>query len=138
MIGSGRRCWKGRCQLEGLEGTSDSDVVAGAVGSVINCKGWNRTLLTEGLDPDVVDGRDVGFGRCCWSGWIRQWTVIGWVGRRLEEMLSCDPIRLFPYVDWKGWIRTTIGRVGSGRQLEGMLLLLIVPIAVVDCPNQHC
>ena len=49
---------------EGLEGTLDSDVVAGAVGSVINCKGWIRTLLLEGtlllivpIDAVVVDCR---------------------------------------------------------------------------------
>ena len=87
-----RKYWKGRwirtLLLEGtssigrertllLEGTLDSDVVAGR--DVVNWKGWEGT--------DVVEGRDVGFGRCCWKGrWIRTLLLegtssIGRVGR---------------------------------------------------------
>ena len=46
--------WKGR-RSEGLEGTSDSDVVAGMVGFVVNCKGWIRTLLLIVPIDVVVD-----------------------------------------------------------------------------------
>ena len=64
------------------------------------------------LDPDVVAGRGL------------EGTSIGRVGRG---------------VNWNGWIQMGIGRIGSGRQLEGtsierirsMLLLLIVPIDIV-------
>ena len=47
-----------------MEGTLDPDVVEGRVGRDGDRKGWIRMLLTEGLDQDVVDGRDVGSGRC--------------------------------------------------------------------------
>ena len=42
----------------------DPDGVAGSGSDLdVNWKGWIQTLLMEGLDPDVVDGR-VRSGRC--------------------------------------------------------------------------
>ena len=51
-----------------MEGTLNSDVVDGR--DVVNWKGWEGMDVVDGRDvvnwkgTDVVDGRDVGFGRC--------------------------------------------------------------------------
>ena len=67
---------------EGLEGTLDPDVVVGRVRSNVNWKGIGRVASDvvvgrvgsdvgvgrglEGLDSDVVDGRQFqGSGHCC-------------------------------------------------------------------------
>ena len=125
-IGSGRRCWK-------------------EIGSDVDWKGWIRTSLLEGLDPSSIGrvGRDVnwkGVGRvgsegCCWKGRRLDPVVVdGRIGRDVVDGRDvgsgcCCWKRIGRDVDWKGW---------KGRQLEGMLLfLLIVPIdVVVDCSDR--
>ena len=108
-----------------LEGI-DPDIVAGRDG---DWKGWIQTLLLEGtsigrLDPDVVTGRDRS-RRCCWKGIGKDVNWKGWIRTLLLEG------------DWKGWIR-----IGIGRDIDWkgwIRTLLVAPIdIVVDCSNQCC
>ena len=110
-----------------LEGTLDPDVVAGrGLEETLllegDWKGWIQTLLMEGLDPNVVDGRvrrDVD-----WKGrWIRTLLMEGTleldvVDGRDVNWKGCWIRTLLMEGDWKGWIRTSIGRGLKGLDLD--------------------